>query len=104
MLTYFRRYIVSVRHSVYFVFFLFFPAVQGVGWSVPVLEKILAAVKGNLTIENCCDQLRAILMLKRIIKLKTQEEGEECYPEVRTLSQRPSVYLVTSELFSYGQL
>lgn len=53
---------------------------------MPVLEKILAAVKRNLTIENCCDQLRAILMLKRTIKLKTQEEGEECYPEVRTLS------------------
>ena len=53
---------------------------------MPVLEKILAAVKRNLTIENCCDQLKAILMLKRIIKLKTQEEGEECYPEVRTFS------------------
>jgi len=64
---------------------------------VPVLEKILAAVKRNLTIENCCDQLRAIVKLKWIIKLKTQEEGEECYPEVRALSQWPSVYLVPSE-------
>ena len=63
---------------------------------MPVLEKILAAVKRNLTIENCCDQLRAILMLKRIIKLKTQEEGEECYPEVRTLSQLPNIYLLMS--------
>ena len=61
---------------------------------MPVLEKILAAVKRNLTIENCCDQLRAILMLKRTIKLKTQEEGEECYPEVRTLSQWPNVNLL----------
>lgn len=53
---------------------------------MPVLEKILAAVKRNLTIENCCGQLKAILKLKNIIKLKIQEEGEECYPEVRTLS------------------
>ena len=71
---------------------------------MPILEKILAAVKRNLTIENCCDQLRAILMLKRIIKLKTKEDDEECYPEVRTLSQWPIVYLVTSELYSYDQL
>lgn len=59
---------------------------------MPVLEKILAAVKRNLTIENCCRQLKAILKLKNIIKLKIQEEGEDCYPEVRTLSYWASVF------------
>ena len=52
---------------------------------MPVLEKILSAVKKQLTIENCCDQLRAILKLKRVVNLKTQEEGEECHPEVRCI-------------------
>lgn len=49
---------------------------------MPVLEKILSAVKRNFTIENCCYLLKSILKLKRIINLRTQEEGEECYPEV----------------------
>lgn len=59
----------------------FHEILKGVGWSVPVLEKILFAIKRNLTIENCCDQLRAILKLQRVLKVKALEEDEECYPE-----------------------
>ena len=49
---------------------------QGVGWSIPVLEKILSAVKKHLAIDNCCDQLRAILELKRLLHLRNIEEGK----------------------------
>ena len=55
---------------------------QGVGWSIPVLEKILSAVKKHLAIDNCCDQLRAILKLKRLLHLRNIEEDNESFPEV----------------------
>ena len=58
---------------------------QGVGWSIPVLEKILSAVKKHLAIDNCCDQLRAILELKRLLHLRNIEEGKEIFPEVRSV-------------------
>lgn len=58
---------------------------QGVGWSIPVLEKILSAVKKHLAIDNCCDQLRAILELKRLLHLRNIEEGKESFPEVRSV-------------------
>ena len=58
---------------------------QGVGWSIPVLEKILSAVKKQLAIDNCCDQLRAILKLKRLLHLRNIEEDKESFPEVRSV-------------------
>lgn len=58
---------------------------QGVGWSIPVLEKILSAVKKHLAIDNCCDQLRAIRELKRLLHLRNIEEGKEIFPEVRSV-------------------
>ena len=67
--------------SMFFFFFVF----QGVGWSIPVLEKILSAVKKHLAIDNCCDQLRAILELKRLLHLRNIEEGKESFPEVRSV-------------------
>ncbi|XP_068722832.1 BTB/POZ domain-containing protein 8-like [Montipora capricornis] len=59
----------------------FHEILKGVGWSIPVLEKIIFAVKKNLSIENCCDQLKAILKLKRLMKLRTLEESDDYYPE-----------------------
>ncbi|XP_015777832.1 PREDICTED: uncharacterized protein KIAA1107-like [Acropora digitifera] len=59
----------------------FHQILKGVGWSIPVLEKIICAVKKHFTIENCCDQLRAILRLKRLMKVKTLEESEDYYPK-----------------------
>lgn len=38
-------------------------------------------MKKHFTIENCCDQLRAILRLKRLMKVKTLEESEDYYPK-----------------------
>lgn len=38
-------------------------------------------MKKHFTIENCCDQLRAILRLKKLMKLKTLEESEDYYPK-----------------------
>lgn len=58
---------------------------QGVGWSIPVLEKILSAVKKHLAIDNCCDQLRAILKLKRLLHLRNIEEDKESLSEVRSI-------------------
>lgn len=59
--------------------------IQGVGWSIPVLEKIISAVKKHLAIDNCCDQLRAILKLKRLLHLRNIEEDKESFPEVRSI-------------------
>ena len=70
-----------IRFFSLLVLFIF----QGVGWSIPVLEKILSAVKKHLAIDNCCDQLRAILELKRLLHLRNIEEGKEIFPEVRSV-------------------
>ena len=43
-------------------------------------------MKKHFTIENCCDQLRAILRLKRLMKVKTLEESEDYYPKVKSTS------------------
>lgn len=70
-----------IRFFSLLVLFIF----QGVGWSIPVLEKILSAVKKHLAIDNCCDQLRAILDLKRLLHLRNIEEDKESCPEVRSV-------------------
>ena len=42
-------------------------------------------MKKHLAIDNCCDQLRAILELKRLLHLRNIEEGKEIFPEVRSV-------------------
>jgi len=42
-------------------------------------------VKKHLAIDNCCDQLRAILKLKRLLHLRNIEEDKESFPEVRSI-------------------
>lgn len=42
-------------------------------------------MKKHLAIDNCCDQLRAILKLKRLLHLRNIEEDKESFPEVRSI-------------------
>ena len=54
-------------------------------------------MKKNLSIENCCDQLKAILKLKRLMKLRTLEESDDYYPEVKRRMRKTVEHKITDE-------
>ncbi|XP_031573921.1 uncharacterized protein LOC116307756 [Actinia tenebrosa] len=81
----------------------FLDMLKGVGWSTPLLEKILNSVCKHLTVNNCCEQLKEAMRLQNILNAAVSEESfekeqfsEKSYKLVDSLQSRCQEFIVSN--------